>query len=239
MPVQTTFQRYELKYLLNAEQKQAVLEAMTPHMAPDQYGRSSIRSIYFDTPTFRLVRRSLERPSYKEKLRLRSYGTAGAGDTVFVELKKKYQSVVYKRRLAMESSMAITALETGAPLPCQTQIAREIDYFRSFYQPLAPTMFLSYQREAYRSLYGDAFRVTFDEEILSRRQELSLAAPLWGELLLEEGQTLMELKTEGGIPLWMAHTLTRLGLYKTTFSKYGTAYRTQVLCREEGGLLYA
>ena len=239
MPVQTVFQRYEIKYLLSREQKAAVLEAMAPHMALDQYGRSSIRSVYFDTPTFRLVRRSLERPAYKEKLRLRSYGPAGAGDTVFVELKKKYQSVVYKRRLAMEAEAAAAALASGAPLPCDSQIAREIDYFRTFYQPLSPAMFLSYQREAYYPLSGGAFRVTFDEEILCRRQELSLAAPLWGEPLLEEDRTLMELKTEGGIPLWMAHTLTRLGLYKTTFSKYGAAYRTQVLCREEGGLLYA
>ncbi len=89
MNYQTTFQRYEMKYLLTPAQKALVLQAMKPHMQLDQYGRTTIRNIYFDTENFRLIRRSLEKPAYKEKLRIRSYRAVGPNDDVFVELKKK------------------------------------------------------------------------------------------------------------------------------------------------------
>ena len=101
MANQMVFKRYEIKYLMTHSQRDAVLEAMEPYMSMDAYGHSSIRNIYYDTPDFRLIRESLDKPVYKEKLRVRSYGPASAGDEVFVELKKKVQGVVYKRRIAM------------------------------------------------------------------------------------------------------------------------------------------
>ena len=76
MAVQTVFKRYELKYLLSEEQKGRILAAMAPYMEPDAYGRSAVRSLYFDTDNYRLARRSIEKPAYKEKLRIRSYGRA-------------------------------------------------------------------------------------------------------------------------------------------------------------------
>ena len=225
MTYQNTFQRYELKYLLNPSQKAAVLEAMAPYMKRDAYGRTTIRSVYFDTDTFRLIRRSLEHPAYKEKLRLRSYQQAGPKDPVFVELKKKYKSVVYKRRLSLPEEQVLTCFQQDLPLPVHSQIGEEIAYFRRYYGSLAPKVFLSYQREAYYALDGGDFRVTFDQEILFRTQDLSLACDVYGSPLLEEGETLMELKTSGGIPLWMSHTLNRHRIFKTSFSKYGSAYR--------------
>ena len=101
MAIQTVFQRYELKYILTAKQKEKVLQAIEPYMALDQYGRTTIRNVYFDTDNYRLIRRSIEKPAYKEKLRLRSYGQAEADSAVFVELKKKYQKIVYKRRVSL------------------------------------------------------------------------------------------------------------------------------------------
>ena len=101
MAFQTVFKRYEIKYLLTAEQKQKILRAMAPYMVADQYGKTTVRNIYFDTDNFQLVRHSIDDPVYKEKLRVRSYGAADPQGTVFVELKKKYQKVVYKRRIAM------------------------------------------------------------------------------------------------------------------------------------------
>ena len=109
MKYQATFERYELKYLLTRAQKEFVLRVLEPYMELDHYGRTSIRNLYYDTDTFRLVRRSLERPAYKEKLRVRSYRAAGPEDSVFVELKKKYRSVVYKRRLAVPQQQALLA----------------------------------------------------------------------------------------------------------------------------------
>ena len=149
MGCQMTFKRYELKFMLTQSQKQALLQVMEPYMALDQYGRTTIQNLYYDTDSFRLVRRSMERPEYKEKLRVRSYGTAREGGRVFVELKKKYEDVVYKRRLALPETRPMAWLagdESAAP---DTQIATEIDYVPRYYEALKPAVFLSYEREAF------------------------------------------------------------------------------------------
>ncbi len=228
----TVFKRYEIKYLMTRCQRDAVLAAMEPHMAPDEYGRSSIRNIYLDTPDSRLIRRSLEKPVYKEKLRVRSYGRAGADDKVFIELKKKYKGVVYKRRLSLPLIRAEACLNGRLALP-DTQIGREIAYVLDFYGNLAPAMFLSYDREAYYEKDGGDFRVTFDENIRFRQERLTLDSDTRGTPLLRPDQVLMELKTAGGIPLWMGRALSEQRIYKTSFSKYGTAYRMTVSEQEE------
>jgi len=225
---QAIFKRYELKYLLTQTQKQSVLTAMAPYMELDEYGRTTIRNIYYDTDTYRLIRKSIENPGYKEKLRIRSYAKANPDSTVFIELKKKYRSVVYKRRLALPEHRAMEWL-TGDHLKSDhSQIAREIDYFLDYYATLHPTVFLTYEREAYFSRDGGDFRVTFDDHILARVEDISLEAGVGGTSLLPEGQVLMELKCSGGIPLWMTQVLSREHIYKSSFSKYGTAYRTLI-----------
>ena len=230
---QSVFKRYEMKYLLTQQQKQRLLAEMAPYMQLDQYGRTTIRNIYFDTEDYRLIRHSMEKPAYKEKLRLRSYEQAGETDPVFVELKKKYDSVVYKRRVVMPQQQAIRWLCNGEPQPETSQILREIEYFRSFYETLRPTVFLSYEREAYYCTNGEDFRVTFDENILSRQENISLSSEPGGIPLLPEGMVLLELKTPGGIPLWMSRFLSRERIFKTSFSKYGTAYRDQIFSRNK------
>jgi len=224
MAFQTVFNRYELKYILTLEQKERVREAMAPDMALDKYGRTTIRNIYFDTESCRLIRRSIEKPAYKEKLRIRSYSQAAADSTVFVELKKKYQKVVYKRRLPLCEADAMAWVCRENPCPVNTQISREIDYFIDFYGKLKPTVFLSYEREACYDKGGGDFRVTFDDNILCRKTDVNLCASVYGTPILPEGKVLMELKCTGGIPLWMAEVLSRERIYKTSFSKYGTAY---------------
>lgn len=106
MAVQTVFQRYELKYIMTQAQQRRLLQTMEGYMAPDQYGDTTIRDLHFDTPTYRLIRQSIDKPVYKEKLRVRCYSQAGPDTTVFVELKKKYRSVVYKRRIALPERQA-------------------------------------------------------------------------------------------------------------------------------------
>lgn len=209
MAYQMTFKRYELKYLLNKKEKEEILLAMKPHMKLDDYGRTVIRNIYFDTENFRLIRRSLEKPVYKEKLRIRSYKPVQITDPVFVEIKKKYKSVVYKRRLLLPEKTVMESFRTGEPLPVCSQIGDEIQYFREYYKNLQPSVFLSYEREAFYSLDGSDFRVTFDENILYRRNDISLGSEIYGHPLLGKQQTLMEIKTSGGIPLWMSETLTK------------------------------
>lgn len=228
MAFQTVFKRYELKYMLTLERKEKILEAMSQYMELDTYGRTTIRNIYFDTDNYRLIRRSIEKPAYKEKLRIRSYSQATADSTVFVELKKKYEKVVYKRRLPLCESDAMAWVCLGNVCPVNTQISREIQYFIDFYGSLKPTVFLSYEREAYYDKDGGDFRVTFDDTILARQTDLDLCAPIYGTPILPEGNVLMELKCSGGIPLWMVEVLSRERIYKTSFSKYGTAYSTLI-----------
>ncbi len=230
MAYQSVFERYEMKYIITEKQKKAMLEAMLPYMKQDGYGHTTIRNVYFDTDNYRLVRRSIEKPVYKEKLRIRSYKRVAPQGEVFIELKKKFDDVVYKRREELSQEEILEWLAKGT-FPKKTQIGAEIDYFFKFYQTLKPRVFLSYERDAFYSLDGSDFRVTFDENILAREQELSLSTDIWGEKLLDDDIVLMEIKASDRIPLWMTQALTREKIYKTSFSKYGTAYE-KIICGE-------
>ena len=225
MDAQMTFRRYELKYMLTQAQAAMLKEAMQNRMEEDRFGHSLIRNLYLDTDSFRLIRHSLEKPLYKEKLRIRSYGAAEEHDAVFVELKKKFESVVYKRRLTLPCGQAMDALAAGRPLPAIGQIAREIEACRRFYGPtLRPAMYLGYERDAYRAADGTDFRLTLDTDIRWRTDRLDLGADCGGFSLLEPGQVLMELKTPGGLPMWMVRFLSEHQIRKISYSKYGTAY---------------
>lgn len=238
MKNQMTFQRYEYKYLLTLSQQRALMIAMEGNMVPDAYSHSSIRNLYLDTPDYRLIRRSLERPVYKEKLRVRSYGRAEDGDKVFVELKKKYCSVVYKRRISIPQDRALACLARTEPWP-ESQIGAELAYAVDFYQTLRPSVFLSYERDAFHGTEDPDFRVTFDTEIRYRQEELTLDSDTWGTPILPPGQVLMELKVAGGLPIWMAHALSQQGIFKTSFSKYGAAYQNILLAGQKGEQKYA
>lgn len=238
MKNQMIFQRYEFKYLMDFRQLQAVLAAMAPYMVPDEYSHSSIRNLYLDTPDYRLIRRSLERPVYKEKLRVRSYGQAGEHEPVFVELKKKYLSVVYKRRIPIPQDQALACIDGKQPWP-DSQIGAELAYTMDFYKALRPTVFLSYERDSFRGVEDEEFRVTFDSEIRYRQEELTLNSDTWGTPILPSDQVLMELKVAGGLPLWMAHILSEQRIFKTSFSKYGAAYQDIMLTRQRGERKYA
>lgn len=211
--------------MLTVQQKDKIIEAIKPYMELDRYGRTTIRNLYFDTDTYLLIRRSIEKPEYKEKLRIRSYERADADSTVFVELKKKYKSVVYKRRISLSRQEAIWWISKEKHCSKNTQISAEVDYFLDYYKTLKPTVFLSYEREAFYSKDSSDFRITFDDNILFRQENLSLDSDVYGTPLLPKGIVLMEIKCSGGIPLWLTEILSEEHIYKTSFSKYGTAYR--------------
>lgn len=224
MGLQNVFERYEIKYLLTEAQKKRVLAAMEPYVEQDAFGRSVIRNVYYDTDDYRLARKSLEGPPYKEKLRVRSYRQAKPEDGVFIELKKKYEGVVYKRRIQLPEKTAAAYLAGRGEAPGRSQIGAEIDYFLKFYGTLSPKVFLSYEREAWFAKGSGAFRVTFDENVLWRDTALSLRKGIYGAALLAPGQTLMEVKTPGGIPLWLVKALSAANLRQAHFSKYVNAY---------------
>lgn len=223
MGTPTTFQRKEVKYMITYRQRARLQRLMEEHMTPDSFGKSTIMNIYYDTENRQLIRHSMEKPIYKEKLRVRSYGTATPDSTVFVELKKKYKGIVYKRRVSMSQREAKLWLERGAQAPKDSQIVKEIDYFKQIY-PLEAAMFLSYQREAYFGREDSDFRMTFDDAIFWRDYDICLCKGAYGRALLPPHTQLLEVKAALGMPLWLADFFSENGIYKTSFSKYGNAY---------------
>lgn len=218
---QMVFRRHEIKYLLSDEQRARLELAMAIHMVPDEYGPSTVRNIYYDTPSFILARRSAEHPRYKEKLRLRSYTPVGEQGRVFLELKKKFKGIVYKRRCTLAYASA-RALLAGQRDP-QTQIEREIAFSASRFEGLAPAMYVAYDREAFYAADDRDFRMTFDRAVRCRWDNISLAGPTDGQLLTPAGQNLLEVKCAQGMPLWLVDFFSEEQLYKGSFSKYGAA----------------
>lgn len=233
------FERYELKFMLTRPQQKRLLQLMQSHMKRDRFAHALIRNIYYDTDSFQLVRHSIEKPAYKEKLRVRSYTLPTADTDIFIELKKKYDSIVYKRRIELPYRMLCTHPIDDLPASGNAQIDREIQYFCSYYKGLHPVMFLSYARDAFAALDGSDFRITFDDQITARTDTLSLNTPVYGSELLPHDCVLMELKTSGGIPLWMSSFLSAERIYRTSFSKYGTAYEHLILTNTKGEQKYA
>jgi len=229
MSTLNVFSRYEIKYLITKEEKTRLLEVMDTHMKPDAFGKSTICNIYFDTPDKVLIRRSLEKPCYKEKLRLRSYGVSNPESTVFLEIKKKYKGVVYKRRINLDEKTATNYVVGHIPLVQQSQISKEIDYLLCSYKNMEPSVVLSYEREAFFSKEDENFRMTFDENILMREYDLSLNSGIYGDRILPEDMAVMELKTVSGLPEWLRNFLDENKLYKTSYSKYGNAYINSML----------
>lgn len=224
----TTFKRTEIKFLVNAEQRSALEAAFAGKMIPDEHGESTICNVYCDTPDFRLIRKSLEKPVYKEKFRIRSYGRVKEDGKVFMELKKKYDGIVYKRRISLRQNEAADFINSGASLPNDGQIEREIEYFTKFYGGLVPAMYICYDRNAYFSEEDPGLRVTFDRNILWRTDNVRLTSRPSGRQLLKPGQSLMEIKCGAAMPLWLVKLLSELQIRQISFSKYGTAYSTMV-----------
>ncbi|MHB8127954.1 MAG: VTC domain-containing protein [Mobilitalea sp.] len=230
---QGTFKRYEVKYLLTEKKYKMLRLKLEDKLSIDNFGNTTICNIYLDTPEHLLIRNSLEKPIYKEKLRLRSYGTPVEGDTVFVEIKKKYKGIVYKRREKMELTAAERYLYDLEPVSRPTQITKEIDWFLKSYHNPAPVMYISYNRIAMYGLEDPELRVTFDSNILWREEELWLGCGVWGNPILEEGQRIMEIKIPQTMPLWLSHILDELHIYPVSFSKYGRGYQQSERLKKE------
>lgn len=226
------FKRIEKKYLLNEDQYNMLLERIKNMAAVDKYGKSTILNIYFDTPDFALIRRSLEKPLYKEKLRFRSYGTPMNSTTTFIEIKKKYKGVVYKRRIEAPFTEARNYLYDDIPMCKDTQIGHEIDYFKKIYNGLSPAMAISYDRIAMAGIEDPELRLTFDTNLRYRLDDLDLSYGNAGKEILKSGEHLLEIKVAGSMPLELARTLSELRIFPASFSKYGRAFNMALSAKE-------
>ena len=223
------FERVERKFLLTPAQYAGLMRTLPEYMQADQYGESTILSLYLDTEDSLLIRRSLEKPVYKEKLRLRSYGVPREMDNVFLEVKKKVRGVVYKRRICLPLAQAMECLAQGSVPAAGGQIGREIAYMLRRYR-LRPAVLLAYDRTAYAELEPspNRLRITIDRDIRSRQTDLDLRLGSAGESLLAPGMRLMEIKTAHAIPLWLCAALDQNEIRPTSFSKYGRVYEAHM-----------
>ncbi len=234
--IRYVFKRYELKYLLTAEQYRTVRGEIEKRLSPDAFGKTTIQSLYYDTPDDRIVRASIEKPAFKEKLRLRCYGLNDRDQDIYIEMKRKYDGVVYKRRIACKERELPDIL--GAE-PESSQIGKELAYFFRFYGKLVPKTMILCDREAFFDADSD-LRVTFDRNVRYRKKALNFHTSLDGKSILADGMVPLELKSGVAFPLWLCDLLCREGIKKQSFSKYGAAYacehpqntalRSEVLC---------
>ena len=220
--MEKSFKRHEIKYLITINQYINLMNYLSDKVEKDVFYKSTIYNVYYDTDNFELIRKSIEKPIYKEKLRIRSYDKPTLDSSVYVELKKKYDHIVYKRRekIAYKYILNNSFLE-GA----ETQIDKEIKYFNDFYGGLTPKMFLSYERGAYYFKTDKQIRITFDTNIKYRTENVNLLPSISDIKLLPNNLVLMELKVPFSIPYDLAKYLSSEKIFKTPFSKYGTAYK--------------
>ena len=227
--------RNEMKYMLDDFQYLAFREAIAPYTKADEYSQYSICNLYYDTDQFQLVRQSIEKPVYKEKLRVRSYGTPGANDEVFLELKKKFKKEVFKRRVSMSLRALDEYMAHGVRPDASPQIMREIEYFMSLYR-LKPVVYIAYDRVALKGREDESLRITFDENIRFRCDDLHLESGDHGERMLDASQHLTEIKVQGAMPIWLCRALDRLQIYPVSFSKYGYCYQHFISGRDAPGI---
>ena len=229
------FNRYEHKYMLDRETFEKVIEILDAHMDMDSHNKNhtpyTIANIYFDTSDDYLIRTSLGKPEYKEKLRLRAYGVPDKNSKVFLEIKKKFDGIVNKRRTKLTLEEAYRFLETGiSPEPkdyMNKQVLRELEYFLKVYN-VSPKVYLAYDRIAYFEKGNKDLRISFDMNIRSRRYDLALEKGDYGEKILKEDMYVMEIKTSLAKPLWITHMLADLNIRRNRFSKYGTEFKNMI-----------
>ncbi|MEE3334541.1 MAG: polyphosphate polymerase domain-containing protein [Ruminococcus sp.] len=215
--------RYELKYIISGEQESFLKAKLKGHLYPDEFGKTSIASLYYDTPDYRFIRLSNDKPMFKEKLRLRSYGLADNNSPVFLELKRKAYGVVYKRRIRSTIQAVEDFINGESDDLGEGQINKELSYFIS-QNKLIPSCLIIYDRTAYYEPNGD-LRLTIDNNPRFRLSDLDLRISMQGEPLLPDGYSILEVKVQGAMPLWLSKILDEGKMYKTGFSKYGEAYK--------------
>lgn len=233
-----TFERREIKFLLSGEQYRALKALLPQYMESDPYCINDktygIYNVYYDTTNDDLIRKSIEKPYYKEKVRLRSYmSPASSEDRVFLEIKKKIGGIVNKRRVVMTLAEADRYVKYGEYPPdngkyLRKQVLKELDVLFERYD-LLPKQYISYERAAYFGKEDKSFRLTFDKNITARRYDVTLEKESYGEQLIPEDARLMEVKISDSMPVWLAEQLAALKIYKVSFSKYGTAYKNEIL----------
>ena len=225
------FRRVEKKYILNERQYILFKNALKEYMVEDEHGVSTICNIYFDTQQYELVQHSITKPVFKDKIRLRSYNIPNLNSKIYLEIKRKYDGVVSKRRIEMNLKEFYEYMNNKNSIE-SNQVKKELDYYFKHYE-LEPKMFLSYYREAFYGKDDRDLRITFDNNIIARNYDLNIENGNYGISILDKNKYIVEIKTLGAMPMWLVKVLDELKISPAGFSKYGEAYTQLVLNRYE------
>lgn len=218
-----TFRRSELKYLCSDEEAEQFYRKIQEHIHPDLYYQYTVHSVYLDNDQNMFAIYSLNHPKYKAKLRLRSYSNPLKDDIVYLELKKKWNGIVYKNRIELTYRQAMDYLDYNVSLSVSNGTTREIDYLLKYANP-EQRVTLLYDRTCWQGKDEEDLRITFDRRIRYRMNDISLVETgLEKELL--KNQVMMEIKAEYRYPLWLVHALREMNFKPVSFSKYGNVYR--------------
>ncbi len=219
-----SFARVETKYMLTVAQERQIEDALAQQgFRWMDFGDPTVQSLYYDTPDYQLIRASLDRPVYKEKLRLRAYGKPERVTMSFIEIKKKYRGVVYKRRVSQPLAAAFAELNSGRVGAEGGQVGQEAEWMVRRYG-LQPKAVITYDRDAWFSDRWPDVRITFDRNLSFRQSDFSLASQASNTALTLPTQRLMEIKTGGSYPFWLSRLLQAVHAERIHFSKYGLAY---------------
>lgn len=224
-----SFKRYERKYLIDKATAQSFLSLISSRLSYDAFcvggKKYRIYNIYFDTDDFAIIRESVSKPAFKEKARFRAYDNYAETGKGFLEIKRKINGVVVKRRIALSEPDAIDFVKSGIlPHDAECQMSRELDrYFKC--NDVSPKAYISYDRMAFFCADDNNIRVTFDDNILYRTQNVSIEAGDGGVALLPPDLCILELKFAEAMPLWLANALSECRIYPHSFSKYGNVYK--------------
>ena len=214
---------------MTKEQYEEIKRTIQDYMIEDEHGKSTVCNIYFDSSFYELISHSITKPFFKEKIRLRSYNIPDATTPVFLEIKRKCDDIVSKRRIQMSFENFENYMRNRNSIDIQNlQIKAELDYYFDRYN-LRPTMYISYEREAFYQKDNMDFRITFDSSVIAREYDLNIASQNYGASILERDKYIMEVKTLGAMPLWLVKKLSQLQIMPCGFSKYGEAYTQLIL----------
>ncbi|MBP3869709.1 MAG: polyphosphate polymerase domain-containing protein [Faecalicoccus sp.] len=230
-----TFERVEDKYELSESQYQLFLKAIQDHVHPDIYYKYTVHSIYFDNDHYQLAVNSLQKPEYKCKVRLRTYEQPNKDSKCFLELKKKYNDIVYKTRFYMDVNSAYRYLYENVIPEDSNNIMRELNYVFHYYD-LHNFCYVQYDRECYAANEDADVRITFDTNIRYRLDDISLSTKGSEIDLIPEDTHMLEIKCKDRYPLWLVEILSKMKLYKKSFSKCGSIYVNNFEYLTKGGI---
>lgn len=225
------FNRREIKYIINEDQYKLMIDLLDEYMQKDNNANDNeyytVYNIYLDTINDDLISKSLLSPSYKEKVRLRSYYPFEDETSIFFEIKKKYNGIGNKRRSKMSYKDALNLINNKGLSENNNdynkQVIKELEFICKTYD-LKEKCEIFYDRSAYFGKDNDDLRITFDKNIVSIREGETFE-------LLDSNKLILEIKTTLAMPLWLTSFLSKNNIQKTSFSKYGTEY-TEYLKRK-------